>query len=84
MQISAFRFLSLSDCLTESFLAVLLDWLDYRVALLPLMQLSMDWVDESTFFSYQWTGLMNLLFFHIPELNFISDKSVFVFQDSLH
>ena len=63
VRIAAFRFLSLSDHLTESFLTVLLDWLDHKVALLPFMQVPMDGVDVSNFF-------------HIPELNLISDKSV--------
>ena len=67
VRIAAFRFLSLSDHLTESFLTVLLDWMDHKVALLPFMQVPMDGVDVSNFF-------------HIPELNLISDKSVLLFK----
>ena len=48
----AFRFLCLSEHLTESFLAVWLEWLDDKVALLPVMQVSMNGVDVSNFFAH--------------------------------
>ena len=58
---AAYRFLSLSDHLTESFLKVFLDWLEHKVALLPLIQNEGDNLSQ---------------FLHVPALNFITDAAV--------
>ena len=67
VRLAAYRFLCLSEHLTESFLAVFFDWMENKVALMPLLQIPSEGADGPTFV-------------HISELNFITDEAVLLFK----
>ena len=67
VRLAAYRFLCLSEHLTESFLAVFFDWMENKVALMPLLQVPSEGADGPTFI-------------HISELNFITDEAVLLFK----